>query len=505
MTIFRINECLTESSNIKVVKNFVNEGIKKLVEVQDKKVGALGIIEGIFFVPDGISANNRFYSREFWEYVLNSDDVQNKLERKIMFGRIGHEDKEVTEDDINDGKISHIVTDLWIGEDGMGYGRATILDTPAGRNLYSIMSQGSDMRISSRASGDYKPNEFYQGTIPVMDETVYTLDTFDMVIYPGFIETSPKLKTSFKKESKLNKTRLQKIHEEFNKAKNAKVKENTMADDKLKKIAGVAAKKVADAKKKEKEATLKAEKLARRQKVYAETLKSCEKALDAYTKLGSIKKLKESMRTLRAFERLAETPEFLKEGLEKMQAKVTESADTKEYEEVLRKAESVLREYTKLGSIQQIKRTLEKAESVLNEYTKLGSIKQVKKAFEMLKKVKNEEMQKHISSKIREHSKRTGMKLENLRSIVNNSKDYQSAMEALESLPTKDRSSKLYTSEKAARIPKRMAAKTAKKQESTFYGEGSIAARLVENAFSKQKRLSNDNDNVLNENLILND
>lgn len=487
MTIFRINECLTESSNLKVVKNFVNEGIKQLVEVQNKRVGALGIIEGIFFVPDGISANNRFYSREFWEYVLNSDDVQNKLERKIMFGRIGHEDKEVTEDDINEGKISHIVTDLWIGEDGMGYGRATILDTPAGRNLYAVMAQGSDMRISSRASGDFKPNEFYQGTIPVMDETVYTLDTFDMVIYPGFIETSPKLKTMFKKESRMSESRLNKIQNEFNKLKSVEEKEKTMADDKLKRIAKVASKKIADAKQREKECAKKAERLLKRQKVYAETLKSCEKVLESYTKLGSIKQLTKKLETLKAFEELAETPEFLEEGLKKLTEKADENANKKSED------------------VETYQKILEKAESVLRQYTAIGSIRQVKKAFEMLKKLKKEELEKFVSSKVTAHSKRTGMKIENLRSIVNNAKNYKSAMEALESLPTKNRSSKLYSSEKKTVIPGRKCKNAVKKQESKIYSEGSIAARLVENAFSKQKRLSNNEDGILNENLILND
>ena len=115
-----------------------------------------------------------------------------------MLGCIGHSDREVNEEDITEGKVSHIVSDLWIDEStGLGMGRTLILGTQAGRNLYTLMKAGCKIKTSSRASGDFK-NETHEG-LPVVDEDSYFLETFDFVINPGFLETDPMLKESVEK------------------------------------------------------------------------------------------------------------------------------------------------------------------------------------------------------------------------------------------------------------------------------------------------------------------
>jgi hypothetical protein len=176
--------------------------------IPEKQRSVLGIVEGVFFVPNGKSRNGRWYSREFWEVVLKKPEIQAKLKDLMMYGAIGHQDLPVTDQDLNDGKVSHIVVDLWIDENGNGMGRLLILNTDAGRNLITYMSveyegRRSKLRISSRAAGEYKEGVNYEG-LPVVDENTFTLDTFDVVKEPGFIETNLNLATKNNESVKEN-------------------------------------------------------------------------------------------------------------------------------------------------------------------------------------------------------------------------------------------------------------------------------------------------------------
>jgi hypothetical protein len=170
--------------------------------IPDKDRSVLGIVEGVFFVPNGKSRNDRWYSKEFWEVVLKKPEIVNRLKDLMMYGAIGHQELPVTDNDLNEGKVSHIVVDLWINEHGQGMGKLLILNTDAGRNLKTYMSveyQGrrSKLRISSRAAGEYKDGVTHDG-LPVVDEESFSLDTFDVVKEPGFIETNLNLATDKK-------------------------------------------------------------------------------------------------------------------------------------------------------------------------------------------------------------------------------------------------------------------------------------------------------------------
>ena len=169
----------------------------------------LAVVEGQFFVPDGISRNDRFYSKKLWEKILSYESIQERLKGLTMYGCIGHDDRAVEEKDLSNGAVSHVMEKLWIDGDGRGMGRALIANTPAGRNLYTFLDLGSKLKVSSRASGGYLENEKYNG-LPVVDPDSYILETFDFVIDPGFIETDPRL-----------------IRDNENKIRESKTKEHT--------------------------------------------------------------------------------------------------------------------------------------------------------------------------------------------------------------------------------------------------------------------------------------
>lgn len=156
-------------------------------EVDGKYV--LGRVAGQFFVPNGKSRNDRFYPRELWERCLADPGVKERMENRRMFGTAGH-CKQLDDEALREGDISHIVTKLEIRGD-VGYGEALILDTPVGRTLNTLLRAGCKLFVSSRANGSYRGKT--EDGIPIVDPQTYELFTFDFVIEPGFLQANPSL------------------------------------------------------------------------------------------------------------------------------------------------------------------------------------------------------------------------------------------------------------------------------------------------------------------------
>ena len=176
----------------KVSDEFIPNIGYSLSESNEK--GYLAHVKGEFFCPDGKSRNNRFYSRGLWEKTLDDNDVTTKLRERRMFGTISH-DQDIDDKALLDGKISHVVTDLRIDDEGRGIGEALILDTPAGNILNAVFKAGCKLFTSSRAYGSLT-NETVDG-VPKVDEDEFQLETFDFVLDPGFIRASPSLVESY--------------------------------------------------------------------------------------------------------------------------------------------------------------------------------------------------------------------------------------------------------------------------------------------------------------------
>jgi hypothetical protein len=163
----------------------------------DEKVGEavvdghtiLGRIVGPFFICDGKSSNGRYYSRHLWEKVL--DEITPTIKKGQLCGTVGHQ-QDLDDQALCDGKISHLISKLWIHESGkVGMGEALILNTPAGRNLNAYARAGMIIPISSRGYGKYtgKTTEGLQ----IVDPKSYKLESFDFVRIPGIPIAQPKL------------------------------------------------------------------------------------------------------------------------------------------------------------------------------------------------------------------------------------------------------------------------------------------------------------------------
>lgn len=142
--------------------------------------GILGSMEGTFAEFNTTNRNNRVYTKELWESVIDSDYVQEMMENNTLFGEADHPEDRF---EISLPEISHVVTDLWIDEDKEEVrGKMDILDTPNGRILKTIVEYGSKIGISSRACGSIEEKE---GSDYVKEDD-YTFFTFDTVSNPGF-------------------------------------------------------------------------------------------------------------------------------------------------------------------------------------------------------------------------------------------------------------------------------------------------------------------------------
>ena len=157
----------------------------------------LGKITGPFFFGEGISRNRRFYPRALWEKQLSDPVLKERLANKICLGTVGHYEGPVSESDISEGKVSHITTSLTLRDDNVGIGEALILNTEAGRNIYTLFKAGSRIKVSSRAQGKFLEGKSHNG-LPIVDPDSFILEGFDWVISPGFIETDPRLQESLK-------------------------------------------------------------------------------------------------------------------------------------------------------------------------------------------------------------------------------------------------------------------------------------------------------------------
>lgn len=409
-------------------EDYVNESSNKSVA---DGVNVLAVVQGVFFVPDGVSRNERFYPKTFWETILINEDLQRRINDKTMFGCIGHEDRGISESDITEGKISHIVTKLWIDPaTNMGMGEAHILGTTAGRNLYIIMKAGSKIKVSSRASGEYKPNENYNG-MPIVDENNYYLETFDFVLNPGFTETNPLIKENMKKiKEEMRRQEMefsQKIYEDLRDEKKTlseeiiKIREEkAVSEANLKSIQEEVVKKDAEITRLSEELVKKETELADKEAISEEltsiknVLKDCE-----IEDLSTLKEdLEKSGTLLESYVKLGK-PEQIQKKISKL------SEETQKWEE--------------LGNYEDIVESIPVIEYVLEETVNLGiPLSEVKEIIARADHLVKEEKQKQNEELILSISREYKAPIENVRSMLESLGEVQT-VEILKALDTKNK------------------------------------------------------------------
>lgn len=149
----------------------------------------LARVVGPFFLINNESLNGRFYTRALWEKCINK--MSEKLNAGGLPGTVGH-DNGLDENAILNGKISHVVSRLWVDDkNGVGMGEMLILNTSAGRELNTMLRAGIQLPVSSRAYG--KINGKTSEGADLIDEDSFILETFDFVTSPGVPSAVPKV------------------------------------------------------------------------------------------------------------------------------------------------------------------------------------------------------------------------------------------------------------------------------------------------------------------------
>ena len=134
---------------MRLIKEF-NESITYLTEETKNKNKPNVFIEGVFLQSDLKNKNGRIYPREIMQREVQRY-VDENVKTKRAYGELGHPEGPT----VNLDRVSHMITSL--KEDGNNWiGKAKIMDTPMGRIVKELISEGAQLGVSSRGLGSLK-------------------------------------------------------------------------------------------------------------------------------------------------------------------------------------------------------------------------------------------------------------------------------------------------------------------------------------------------------------
>lgn len=348
----------------KNIRYKLNESEQKENESLSKKI--LAVIEGQMIVRGGKSRNGRVYPLspvDFWEYVLKNEEVQRRFKDGQVLGRLGHYTGAVTEEQMQDGKVSHRLVELVAGgKNGIdGYGKIYVLDTEAGRNTLTFLESGTILYVSTRGEGSYR-----DPVQKIVDWEDFEFETIDFVLNPGFFEAKPtisKINEELELENKIegkkmDKEFLEKL-EKITEAKEALAKENASL-------------------------TIKNENLVKEKTTLTEEVTKVRAVLATYESIDKNpedlrKTVKEATSIIEKLEVLG-TPESITEQLKTQKGLVEKYAllgTSEKIEEALTNQDSIIESYKKIGTVESIEKALKTQESIIERYrTKVKTLKE---------------------------------------------------------------------------------------------------------------------------------
>ena len=134
---------------------------------------------GQFQLADHPNANGRIYERTVLASAVQ--DLQEAIQSRRVVGELDHP----ADAKIHMDRVSHLVTKLWMEDDGAVYGELEIIrGTPMGNTLAALVEGGVTIGISSRGVGDLEDIVVEGRTYQRVMEG-YTLVTFDIVGEPS--------------------------------------------------------------------------------------------------------------------------------------------------------------------------------------------------------------------------------------------------------------------------------------------------------------------------------
>ena len=169
----------------------------------------LGKCRGVFQPINEPSRNSRIYESRHWEIQLSKPEVQERLKTRSMWGTLGHFDRKISDVDVREGLVSHIITKLEIREDDNRkpylYGELEILDTPAGRILEGMYKGGANLFVSSRGAG--KLITVNGDPLKHVDPNSFWFEGFDIVRFAGFPKARPVYESAVSEDEKVHESK----------------------------------------------------------------------------------------------------------------------------------------------------------------------------------------------------------------------------------------------------------------------------------------------------------
>ncbi len=379
-----------------------------------------------------------------------------------MFGRIGHEDREVTEEDLNKGDVSHVITSLSVDPKNRteGQGEALIFGTPAGKNLFTYLKAGCKLKTSSRGAGAYKEGVTVGG-VPVVDEDNYILETFDFVMRPGFTQTNPQLSESQKQELENMDPTFLKTLEDSRVALQGQLL--TAIGDKTKAEAEVLRLATFESRVKKHEKLLKlieedgsaptADQISQLDAVRQSLgLADMAALVDFISKIGTA--------TAEVIQDAGDTPEDTDTNVAEALKQYREIGGTpQDIEKTCARAKNIIDSYRAIGSPKEILETLKQAKEALDKYVEIGGTHEVlKKTIESYKKMESDKKVVETDEAALRLSKKHGLELESTRKILESAKDLKSAEMILENLKPSDPKDKKF--QDSDRLPEALGAQS---------------------------------------------
>lgn len=153
----------------------------QLTESSNAKDGKFLIARGEFGRADVATQNNRKYPKTIWDREIK------KINEAIRAGKVLGELDHPADGKTSLKRVSHIITNLGLTDDGIIIGEAKILDNEYGRQLRSILEAGGAIGVSSRGMGSTVPGS--DGMEVVQEDFQYI--THDFVADPAVLTSYP--------------------------------------------------------------------------------------------------------------------------------------------------------------------------------------------------------------------------------------------------------------------------------------------------------------------------
>lgn len=359
------------------------EGSSGIVLQKDSKSEVDGIhilakASGPAFFPNTVSKNNVHYSLEAWESAISDPVFRQRLSDRLVFGTIGHA-TELDDDGIRNDLHSHLITNVYIGDDNIGYADYLVLNTGPGRVLNQLLRIGSKIKCSTRAAGFFEDNKLMKG-VKSVNSSSFKLERIDMVLDPGYTDALPKLIESFERTGKLP-TIIESTNDSVLLTQENYEKGNTME-----KVVTILESRVQELKDEKKITESVATSLQTEIRSISESLIATKALLAGYQDLGTLPSVHESFSELTQYKTLG-TIQDLNEALSKSNelANLVESytaiGSVKEIKEALEEGEETIDALTdELQELQGSVKDSEEDEEKSAEYTTMGSPEDIKDA-----------------------------------------------------------------------------------------------------------------------------